>query len=139
MSNNLKINVSTSSKTQTPFTGVFVLLLTMRPHNYSQLLKESLFLQILFVSNYTHMRKPSLLCGTAQLRYSIHVFADLGLQTEEYQAGEEVQIHTVTQKVEDRHTDESTCDAFGSCNMNIISKVDSSHFTRQRFEGVIFL
>lgn len=54
------------------------------------------------------MTEPSLLCGTAQLRYSIRVFADLGLQTEEYQASEEVQIHTVTQKAEDRHTEEST-------------------------------
>lgn len=80
----------------------------MCPHNYSQLLKESLLLQILFVSNYTHTSKPSLLCGTAQLRYSIPVFADSGLQTEEYQASEELQIHTVTQKVEDRHTDKST-------------------------------
>lgn len=60
------------------------------------------------MSYYTPTSKPSLLCETAQLRYSIHVFADLGLQTEEYQASEEVQIHTVTQKVEDRHTDEST-------------------------------
>lgn len=60
------------------------------------------------MSNYTHPSKLSLLRETAQLRYSIHVFADLGLQTEEYQVSEEVQIHTVTQKVEDRPTDEST-------------------------------
>lgn len=77
----------------------------MCPHNYSQLLKESLFLQTLFVSNYTHMSNPSQVCGTAQVRYSVHVFAYLGLQTEKYQASEEIKIHTVTQKVEERQTD----------------------------------
>lgn len=60
------------------------------------------------MSNYTHPSKPSLLRETAQLRYSIRVIADLGLHTEEYQVSEEVQTHTVTQKVEDRPTDEST-------------------------------
>lgn len=97
----------------------------MCPHNYSQLLKESLFLQILSVSNYTHMSNPSELGGAAQVRYSVHGFAYLGLQTEEFQASEQIQIHTVTLKVEDRQT-KAPYDALGNYNIGIISKVDSS-------------
>lgn len=69
---------------------------------------KAFFCKYFFVSYYTRMSNPSQLCGTAQVRYSVHVFAYMGLQTEEYQASEEIQIRTITQKVADRHTDEST-------------------------------
>lgn len=108
MSNNLQINVSISSINTEP---IYWCLGAVMNHVSSQLqaiTKGKPFSANTFCEQLHSMSNPSQLCGTAQVRCSIHVFAYLGLQTEEYQASEEIQIHTVTQKVEDRQTDEST-------------------------------
>lgn len=108
MSNSLQLNASISSINTDSIYWCLGAVINHVSSQLSQLLKESLFLQILLESNYSHMSNPSQLCGMAQVRYSTPVFAYSGLQTEECQASEEMQTHTATRKGEERHTDRST-------------------------------
>lgn len=75
MSNNLQINVPTSSINTDTIYWCPGAVINHVSSQLQSITKGKPFSANTFVSNYSHMSNPSQLCGTAQVRYGIHVLA----------------------------------------------------------------